>query len=165
MGTRWSKRLKRFAFIIAHEFANPRSLPLRERSAPLADRISHFHVESIRPQRPHYRLALTDFHDSKDDSARIRIVHRSMDGFSSRRSRGSFLLFVSQLMARFLSYADPSLTSGRVRGQPFRDAVTRANRQRICVTVTRSTPTVCLPLCPIFAPRHFNVSSRGRARR
>jgi len=38
-----------------------------------------------------------------------------------------FLLFADQLMARFLSYADPSLTSGHVRGQAFRDAVTRAD--------------------------------------
>jgi len=38
-----------------------------------------------------------------------------------------FLLFAGQLIARFLSYADPSLTSGRVRGQAFRDAVTRAD--------------------------------------
>lgn len=73
-------------------------------------------------------------------------------------ARSFLLFFVGQLMAPFLCYADLSLASGRVRGQPFRDAITRANRRRICVTVTQNVP-LYLPLCLIFATRHFNVSS------
>lgn len=69
-------------------------------------------------------------------------------------------VLVGQLMAPFLCYADPSLASGRVRGQPFRDAVTRANRRRICVTVTQNAPR-CLPLRAIFARRGILMSPPG----
>lgn len=87
----------------------------------------------------------------------VRRPQRWSVRFFFARSPGSFNGSASFLYAPFRRP-----TSGRVRGQPFRDAVTRADRRQICVTAKCAKCIHGASHLEIFAPRHFNVPRTRR---